>query len=261
MQRNLMMNVLAVALAASFAGGAVAQDPNTTAPPVDRTNPTPPVNPEAARDPLQTEEARQRAQDATRNPQAVDPRTGKPHSATAGAYDAKDRKDKDYSDKDWSDMSPQDFVDKALKSGRMEVETARTAQQRATDPRVRQLAQTIERDHSQLNGRLEALNLQGAGAAANPAADNASRPTGMRATSDKEGKDKMDKLGTLEGAAYDRAYVEMQVKMHEKSIAMFQAASTNGDNPDVQALARSALPTLRQHAEAAKSLHNSLASN
>jgi putative membrane protein len=264
MQRRLISNVLAAALAASFAGGALAQDPNTDpVPPVERVNPTPPVNPEAARDPVQAEQARERAQDATTNPQGTQPRTGQPHAAAEGRHDAKDRKDKDWSDKDWSDLSPQDFVAKALASGRKEVESARTAQQRATDPRVKQLAQTIERDHGQLNTRLEALNGAGAGAAAVPGSDEATRPTGMRAVDDagKGAKGETDRLASLQGAAYDREYVAMQVKMHDKSIAMYQAASDNGDNADVQALAREALPILRRHAEQAKSLQASLGGN
>lgn len=230
MKNTLALNVLALALAASFAGSTLAQDPNTTpVPPVDRTNPTPPVNPEATRDPVQADEARERAQDATGNPSA------------------------------------QDFVAKALKSGRMEVAAARTAQQRATDPRVKQLAQTIERDHTQLNGRLEALDREGAGMA-NRDDEPGARPTGMGAvddagTDDKGKIDKADKLAGLQGAAYDREYVAMQVKMHEKSIAMFEAASTKGDNAEVQALAREALPTLRKHAEQARTLHGSLAGN
>lgn len=228
MPNKLILNVLAVALAASFAGSAIAQDPNPgAAPPFDRTLPTPPVNPEAARNPMQ--------------------------------------------DKDYSNLTPQAFLAKAIKSGRMEVEGARTAQQRASDPRVREFAQVIERDHTQLNGRLEAVH---------PRGDDSRPVMGSRQLTDmahegmahedmrpaddmgrKAKKGDMDKLMSLQGAEFDREYVAMQVKMHEKSIAMYEAASTQGDNTEVQALARDALPTLRRHAEQARSLHASLTGN
>lgn len=252
MQSKLLPNILAAALVACFASIAAAQDPDTLrdpttgqidpAPPVNPTPPvdpatTPPINPETTRDPL--------------NEQGLPP-TDRPHPATAGKKDPKDQ--------DYSTMTPQTFVTKALESGRKEVAAARAAQQRASDERVRELARTIERDHTQLNARLEALTTAGAGAAAGSSDRPADFHPGMRQAEDHRA-DKGDRLETLQGAAFDREYLAMQVKMHDKSIAMYQAASNDASRPDVQALAREALPTLRRHAQQAKTLHESLAAN
>jgi len=256
MQRNLLPNILAAALVACFASAAVAQDPDTLRDPTTgQIDPVPPVNPSPPVDPATTPPINP---ETTRDPLPDDaglPRTDQPHPATAGKKDAKDP--------DYGTMGPQDFVTKALESGRKEVAAARAAQQRASDERVRELARTIERDHTQLNARLQSLTTAGAGAAA----DGSDRPAdfhpGMRQGDDPRSDkgDKGDKLETLQGAAFDREYLAMQVRMHGKSIAMYQAASDDASRPDVQALAREALPTLRRHAEQAKTLHDSLAAN
>jgi predicted outer membrane protein len=47
------------------------------------------------------------------------------------------------------------FLDEALKSGETEIHAAKLAQQRGMDEDVRELAQLIERDHRDLNAKLE----------------------------------------------------------------------------------------------------------
>ena len=57
----------------------------------------------------------------------------------------------------------------------------------------------------------------------------------------------MNKLAGLSGADFDRAYVNMMVKDHEKDVKEFEKASAKATDPDIRAWATSTLPTLREH--------------
>ena len=141
-------------------------------------------------------------------------------------------------------MGPRAFVSDALKSGRLEVTTAQAASRRARAEDVREFAQMLERDHTALNVRLESL----------AGADAAQAPP------DAAAKQEAPMMAAKDGADPDRAYVEMQVAMHQEAIAKYEAASRDPSDPRVQQFARDSLPTLRQHATQAAKLQRSLTS-
>ena len=59
----------------------------------------------------------------------------------------------------------------------------------------------------------------------------------------------LDDLAKKEGPAFDKAYVEAQLKGHEETVALFQAYASGGDNPRIKQFARDLLPTLQMHLE------------
>ena len=70
---------------------------------------------------------------------------------------------------------------------------------------------------------------------------------------DKAGQKDLDELGKVNGAQFDRQYIEKQVSGHEKVIAAFKKESKSGHDADLRAFASNTLPTLKEHLQAAQS--------
>jgi putative membrane protein len=64
-----------------------------------------------------------------------------------------------------------------------------------------------------------------------------------------------DDLKKKEGAAFDQAYVDAQMKGHVETVAMVEAYAKSGDNARIKAFASDILPTLRTHLDNVKKLH------
>ena len=176
-----------------------------------------------------------------------------------------------------------EFLDQALKSGETEIHAAQLAQRQAKDQDVRELAEVIERDHRDLNAKLEfagarsphAGGKHNAAPATTPAttpgtesADSAAAVGGPAASDPSAGQaanalsadPHMQPLLSARGEAFDQAYLDMLVQMHRGSIAKFEAAANGqGHSEEVRALAREALPGLRRHASMAESLDRAMA--
>lgn len=140
-----------------------------------------------------------------------------------------------------ADKSDTTYVTKAAAAGMMEVQASQTAITRASNPDVRAFAQRMVKDHTAVGDELKTL--AGKKGIAVPDA----LPADERA--------KVDKLGTLEGAQYDRAYAdEVGVKAHKEAVALFDKASKNARDPDIKAFFAHNLPALREHLQMAEHL-------
>jgi putative membrane protein len=71
----------------------------------------------------------------------------------------------------------------------------------------------------------------------------------------------MNKLSGLSGDAFDREYVNMMVKDHEKDVKEFERASTKAKDPDVRAFAAKTLPTLREHLQQVRDIQSRMKSS
>ncbi|MCC7047647.1 MAG: DUF4142 domain-containing protein [Alphaproteobacteria bacterium] len=130
------------------------------------------------------------------------------------------------------------FVKQALQDGLVEVELGRLAATKASTPAVREFAQHMVADHSKANGELAELAQQlGLQLAPSPSTEQAK----LR-----------EQLDQLSGDAFDRAYMESQVKDHLKAVQLFERHSTAGGDKEVRAYAAAKLPVLQQHLEQAK---------
>jgi putative membrane protein len=68
-----------------------------------------------------------------------------------------------------------------------------------------------------------------------------------------------DRLSKLSGAAFDREYVKMMVKDHEKDVAAFKRESQQAKDPDLKAWAGKTLPTLEDHLQMIKRVQSQVA--
>jgi predicted outer membrane protein len=132
-------------------------------------------------------------------------------------------------------VSEQDrqFVRKAAGDGMAELELARLALQRATHPAVRAFANRIVQDHAQ--GHAELMTLAQRRGIEVPATFDASQQA-MR-----------QRLASLSGADFDRAFMQEMTRDHTQDVAEFERATQIVTDPEIRAWATRTLPTLQQH--------------
>lgn len=126
-----------------------------------------------------------------------------------------------------------DFVKNAAKGGITEVELGRLAEQKATNPEVKNFASRMVRDHSKADQELTSL----------AASKGVDLPTGKGLMNDAT----YVKLKALSGTAFDKAYVKAMVEDHKQDVADFEKKSESAQDPAVRNFAAKTLPTLKEH--------------
>jgi putative membrane protein len=135
------------------------------------------------------------------------------------------------------------FMKDAAMGGMAEVELGKLAQEKATNPRVKNFGEMMVQDHSAANNDLKSIAQQ----------KNVMLPTDMG-----KHKDHYEDLSKKTGADFDKAYMKMMVDDHQEDIDDFEKCAENGTDPDVKTFASQKLPTLRKHLDSAKAINKSL---
>jgi len=141
------------------------------------------------------------------------------------------------------DHSDRKFVEEAAKGGMAEVELGQLASQRAQSPDVKQFAQRMVTDHGKANDQLKQVA--------------SSKGVELPSGTDKSTQRKMDKLQKLQGAEFDKAYMNDMVKDHKKDVKDFQKQAKSAKDPDVKNFAAQTLPTLQEHLQMAEAAQKS----
>ncbi len=152
----------------------------------------------------------------------------------AGLSSAEDKKE----GSDKKEGGDKEFVMKASAAGLAEVNLGNLAVLRATNSAVKEFARHMVAAHTRMNQQLLALS-------------NEQGFAGAR-TMDEEHQKLFDKLSKLEGAAFDRAYMDAMVKDHEDAIKLFENESKDGRNDALKGLAGKALEHLKAHLKEAQ---------
>jgi putative membrane protein len=140
-----------------------------------------------------------------------------------------------------------EFIKDAAVDGLYEVEIAKIASERASNPAVKSFAQMLVNDHSAANDELKRL--------AN--SRNVELPTELPMLKRRS----VDRLSKMSGSEFDREFVnKVAIKEHEKDIKRFEEASRDAKDAEVRAWAEKKLPTLRQHLADAQKLPPATAS-
>jgi putative membrane protein len=132
----------------------------------------------------------------------------------------------------------QHFVREAAEGNMAEIQLAKLAQQKATDPQVKDLAKTIEQDHTQAQSKLEQVAQ--------------SQNVTMPAELPQKMQDEQQKLSSLSGQQFDHAYVQTMIRDHKKDIKEFQKAEKMASDSGVRQYANSTLPDLQKHLQMAE---------
>jgi putative membrane protein len=138
-------------------------------------------------------------------------------------------------------LTPQSFATQAALIGQAEIELGQLALQQTQEPRVRDYAQRMIKDHQAAAAELTkiAKDLQ------------LELPQAL----DAQHQATQEKLATLRGAVFDREYAKAMAQGHDQAVALFEAASQAAQLPsELKEFAAATLPTLKRHMEMARGL-------
>lgn len=136
---------------------------------------------------------------------------------------------------------PATFVKMAAQGGLTEVALGKIAMTKGHDPSVRAFGERMVKDHGKANAELSGI----------------AKKKGIEAPSalDSQHQTIVDKLNG-KGADFDAAYSTQMMADHDKTVALFDAATKSSD-AELAAFAKKTLPTLQEHKRLAQALPRS----
>jgi putative membrane protein len=128
----------------------------------------------------------------------------------------------------------QSFLAQALAGGDAEIQLGQLAQQKSQSDDVKQFAQKMVSDHSQMDDKW-----------LNPVAKQlgVSEPKGP----DKKDKKLIAKLQTLSGSEFDTEYIQAMFKGHKQDLKEFNEEAQATQDPNVKQLAQQGATVIREH--------------
>lgn len=139
-----------------------------------------------------------------------------------------------------TDEESTNFLVNAADGGLAEVQMGELAQQKATNPNVKNFAALMIKDHTAANDQVKALASQ--------------RNVALPPTPADNHKNHMDDLSKKTGKDFDKAYMNMMEDDHEKTINMFESASGKVNDAEVKAFIDNTIPKLKMHLDSVKAV-------
>ncbi len=130
------------------------------------------------------------------------------------------------------------FVSKAAQSDLTEIQSSQLALKRSQNSQVLQYAREMIQAHTDSSNKLKPI----------ATSLGLTLPKSVGA----ENQALLDRLKTLSGKQFDRAYMDGQTKGHTKTQAAFQNELQQGQNTDIKAFANEILPVVSMHLQMAK---------
>jgi putative membrane protein len=148
-------------------------------------------------------------------------------------------------DKDDIDRGDEiEFVSKAASSNLFEIESGRLAVNKGVSQQVKTYGNHMIADHTQATAQLNTVASQ----------NGIAVPTSMNA----EHQAMYNSLVAKSGIDFDRTYAQMMVDSHQRTVALFEEAAQDLDDPEIKAFAASKLDILRHHLEEARALRTAV---
>ena len=132
------------------------------------------------------------------------------------------------------------FMTRAAQGSMAEIELSRLALRRGASNEVKQYAQQMINDHTQANAQLMQL--------AN------SKGVSVPRTLDAQHQQIRAQLQRLSGSNFDQQYMRVMENDHVQTVSLFQSATQQAQDRDVQAFASNTLPKLQGHLQMAQSM-------
>jgi putative membrane protein len=146
----------------------------------------------------------------------------------------------DKKEKESASSADRDFVMKATAASMAEMDFSNLALLRTRNAAVREFAQQMVADHrNALNALIEWANRH---------------QVPVAKSKDEEHQKSFAKLSKLEGAEFERTYLEGMAKDHEEAVKLFETQSKEGKDEGLKSWAGKTLPTLKKHLEKARNL-------
>jgi putative membrane protein len=122
------------------------------------------------------------------------------------------------------------FMKEAAQGGMMEVEMGKMAQQKGKSADVKKIGGTMVTDHTKANNELMGI----------------AKKKGVDLSKEKAPKHSMN------DANFDKEYIDMMVKDHEKDLSAFQGEAKNGTDAEVKAFASKTSAVIKKHLDMVK---------
>jgi putative membrane protein len=134
------------------------------------------------------------------------------------------------------------FVSRALQSDMVEVQLGQLTLQKSKNEQVKQFAQKMIDDHSQLGDKVKVFAKQ----------------IGVEIPNQVSKKDKetMAKFQELSGAAYDQTYIKEMIKNHKKYVSQLQMEVATGQDEAVKDAASQISQVIAQHLQMIEQIAN-----
>lgn len=139
---------------------------------------------------------------------------------------------------------PAEFVEKASTANLFEIEAARVALDRSTNPDVKAFAQKMIDEHT------------AAGASMQTAATTANVGSSVATKLDDKHAKIIADLRDEDGEDFDDEYVDSQEDAHRKVVKLFEKYAEDGEDATLKNFAANTLPTLKEHKAEAKALED-----
>jgi len=136
------------------------------------------------------------------------------------------------------------FLIKVATCENAEIETGKLADKHAASPKVKEFGAQMVREHQQNYDKMATVIKN--------------RKIGVVAGLEKDVRAEIDRLSKLNGAEFDREYLNCAIKAHQKAISMFENQANNGKNAEIRTFAKDTLPALKEHLKHAESLAKDL---
>lgn len=140
----------------------------------------------------------------------------------------------------------QEFVDKAAKSDAFEIAAAKLAVTNAASADIKSFAAMMVVDHTASTAKIK------------KAAAEASPALTPDPTLTDDQKDKLDKLGKLSGADFDKEYADQQVDAHETALSLMQTYADKGEVAPLKTAAGEVASKVETHLEKIKAIKDKL---
>ena len=132
------------------------------------------------------------------------------------------------------------FAVAAANGGMAEVALSKIAEEKATDPKVKEFAKQMVADHSKANDELKKLADQ----------KNITLPSAPNEEKQKAAAE----LGGKSGSDFDKTYITQMKKDHQATVQLFEDAQKDVKDPELKAFIDKTLPVIKAHEEHVKSL-------
>jgi putative membrane protein len=139
-----------------------------------------------------------------------------------------------------ADTPDSSFYKNLAEGGLAEVSDATLAQQSATDPKLKDFAAMMIKDHTEANNKLSAL----------AGTKNLTLPTSASVTE----MATHEKLKLESGTTFDKSYIKGQISAHRATIRLLRKELASGQDQDAKDFAKSILPTVQGHLKAIDAL-------
>lgn len=135
------------------------------------------------------------------------------------------------------------FLQLAIDSSAKEIQFSQRALDKGERAQVKQFAEQMIQEHGETNRELMGLN---------EALLGEQGPPYKRASS--KVKREVEQLARLGGAEFDRRYMAIMIKDHRDAVDLYTQQAERGDNPQLKAFAKKALPNLERHLKMAEEI-------